>query len=69
MSDPEVGDASARDIAKRLNNMFQVVLSAAGQLKDEWPNERCPRELDDIQEAARRGAAITRELPGLAAGE
>jgi hypothetical protein len=65
MPSPDL-DASLRDMAQKLNNLFQITLSAGVHLQETWQGEKVPEELTDIQEAARRGAVLTGDLQNLA---
>jgi hypothetical protein len=49
-------------LAQELNNVFQITLTAASSLKETWPTKEIPQEIEDIQEAARRGATLVRDL-------
>jgi hypothetical protein len=55
-------DGDKNELAQELNNVFQITLTAGSFLKESWPTETIPQEIDDIQEAARRGAALVRDL-------
>jgi hypothetical protein len=55
-------DRDNNKLAQELNNVFQITLTAGSFLKETWPFETIPREIEDIQEAARRGAALVRDL-------
>jgi hypothetical protein len=58
-------DAGLRDVARKLNNLFQITLSAAVDLQETWDGDAVPQEVLDIQDAARKGADLTRELRSL----
>ncbi len=60
--DREPSELETNELAQELNNVFQITLSAGAHLKRSWPTEEVPRELDDIQEAARRGAVLVKDL-------
>jgi hypothetical protein len=49
-------------VALELNNLFQIMLSAGVHLQETWEKEPVPQEITDIQEAARRGASLTKDL-------
>jgi hypothetical protein len=59
-------DREAHKLARELNNIFQITLSAGSHLKETWPTDKVPQELEDIQEAARRGAVLVRDLQEVA---
>jgi hypothetical protein len=55
-------EQSLDDVAQRPNDLFQIMLSAGAHLKETWDGEPVPQEITDIQEAARQGAILTRDL-------
>ena len=61
-------DVRLKDLAQELNNLFQITLSASTSLRETWQGGSIPDEITDIQQAARRGAVLTRQLCNLNVG-